>query len=805
MRAVYPLAALLYGLLCFLYFSQEMYRLPVYYLPDGVVVRDLNTPFEPGDRIHRIDSQKVIHAPKPGYSTEHTLESNRGQERYSTIAFGFSRFFSDFKFTVFLALIFLLTGIWFLNYARDVHLALFSFAMTICITLTMALLVYAEGYILWQIFIFAMAPLSLNLALRTTGKEIGSRLMIAELLFLLFFSLLTYVGSNAQESVNNLILLSGYIIYLSAIILLIIQIDAAFRVQGDRIAKMKGWNLVTGSFFGLLVPLHILAMFQVPFDPFAVPSLLAIVFPASLLYGTYRIHLVPFQFVITKSLLAGVLSVLFIAIYGIFLLIYSIVLPQTEFQNYWIVSIFALIVITFFIDPARRKLAGFLDRKLLQPSGELAESLKRIATLVSYPLKAQTSTSAFLKEVQRTLKVEKVYLLLSSNTFPELRIRSDGILRMPDSDGAWKHLTPQRIVVTSYLTYGSGVRASLYNFLMSNRISVAVGIGEPGQIPGIFPGTGKDKTDRIRAALLIGRPQGRTTLLLSEIRYIQEVARIAGMTIENLYLMLQEVEKRRKVREVHQAGHFQKLMRSAMHQIPDEFKTAYFNKPVISVTGDYLDHISIGQGISAFFVGDVSGHGLGTGYIVSAIRAIVRSQLEAGRSLSDTFNALNAFLLERYDGNEFITLFGMILNKDNATMEYLNAAHPACYIRDPDSGRIKRLEETQRLLGILPAVYEAKERTMKPGERIFVVSDGVIETFDPEDQVFSEQRLESLLADSGDLPLEEIASHLEKALETHRQSRHASDDTTFLAVEYSPRWNPFQAFLSLFRKDDSDE
>ncbi|MCB1138632.1 MAG: SpoIIE family protein phosphatase [Leptospiraceae bacterium] len=822
-RWIYPVSAALMGLAILLLFSRDVYRLPFFYLPDGTVVHSQDSGIRPADRIVLVDGRPALQISTTSEFPEvHRVISEEGEEIFQTRKYGLLDFLDIYKLPIAYALVSFLCGIWFLSYGNDVHLSVFCFATVFYIISGLYLLAYQDGMLLWQVAGFLLIPALLNLGLRTTGKAVPQQVALGEILFVLFFSLLAYSGADRVESVHNLTYLAGYVYIAVAFVVLIIQVDAAIRTDAEGIDRLKQWTLVMGTCLGLILPSALTTMHLWTLDPFVVPVMLFFLFPLTLLYGTYRIHLLPFQLILTRSLLAGILSVVFIGVYGLALLTMSLVLPDAHGSARWILYFVLIFSITFFMDPARRYTSRLLDRKLLRPSGELAESLKRLASLMSYPLKIQSTAAAFLGEIERTLNIEKAYLLFSTSTFPDLRIRTEGILRLPDGSPLWRHVAPERIVVTSYLTYGTGVRGELYKFLYRNRIHLALGIeglempslklrltehikemrSEKQTTPSFL---GLSRTGRLklptRAALLIGKPRNRDGLLLSEIRYLQEAARLAGMMVENFALLFQEVEKRQKMREVYLAGQFQRQVSSSFENLPPGIRMSYFNLPVISVTGDYLDHIELPENRSAVFLGDVSGHGLGTGYLVNAMRSIVRSHLSAGADLLETVNTLNSFLLDRYEGNEFFTLFALVLDREKGDMEYLNAAHPGPLIRTPQDDKILKLEDTQRLLGVLPSPYRSSHYKLRPGQRLFLCSDGVLETFAKNEEAFGEQRFARFLLDEGDRPLEEINLKLREELDRFRGSRSPDDDTTFLALEFNPKQNPLTSLLSFLRWD----
>ncbi|HRX80994.1 MAG TPA: SpoIIE family protein phosphatase, partial [Pirellulaceae bacterium] len=68
--------------------------------------------------------------------------------------------------------------------------------------------------------------------------------------------------------------------------------------------------------------------------------------------------------------------------------------------------------------------------------------------------------------------------------------------------------------------------------------------------------------------------------------------------------------------------------------------------------------------------------------------------------------------------------------------------------------------------------------------RVLLVSDGVTEAFDPEDNQFGTERISEALQElSADCDINDVVHNLKSRLSKFRGTRPAFDDTTLLAVE----------------------
>lgn len=808
---IYPVVLLILAGLYATALDTEEYRLPRYYSPGGSI---LPLGYETtATRFLNVDGQDpAIQGPLFTQTGSVFVTTDRGSGIMRLETNSLWRVAFDFKFFILFSFVYLLCAAWFLQSANDVHLAALCGLLAVFnFSLVMAMAFHRFGLV-YQISGLMMTPALINMGLRTTGKEVSGYLLAAELIAVLFLALIAFVGHENADSINNLARVTLVIFFAALLFVVVLQLENALFATDDRVERLKRWVLFAGTLFGFLVPfgLVVLALGGVSL-PIPIQYVMACgaLFPVALIYGTYRLQIVPFQFVLTHSIVAGLLTILLIGVYGAVLLAHSMLLPEQDEAYQWIVSVIFVLILVFFLDPARRVIVRFVDRRIFRLDTKLTESLKHLAEMISTHGRLQPAANAFLNEVQNTLGLERVSFLLSAPSFPEFNLRQQKLKRISENSTVWRYLTPERLVVTAYLTYAAGRREEVFHYLYKNRFVLAIGIlGQGGDRlrkmlsgpeslatpPNDNDPVEEQPDDSIRAALLVGYRRNGTKLELREIRYLQEAAKLAGMLIYNYALLLQEVRKRRRIRDVVMAGQVQRTIGGPdIQQYPD-VRIAYMNRPAISVSGDYLDLIPISRTRFAFFLGDVSGHGLGTGYIASSLRAMTRAHLESGAGLLETIQMMNTFLVDRYRGNEYITLFAFTLDTETGEMDYVNAGHPGpfWFRRGAEA---TRLESNLHMVGILPTPFESLRIQLGEGDRLYLFSDGVTETFNDAEEAFGQARLKAFLDASRAIPAEYVPGQLELRLNRFRESRPISDDSSFVALEFHRRGGPLRGLL----------
>ena len=92
---------------------------------------------------------------------------------------------------------------------------------------------------------------------------------------------------------------------------------------------------------------------------------------------------------------------------------------------------------------------------------------------------------------------------------------------------------------------------------------------------------------------------------------------------------------------------------------------------------------------------------------------------------------------------------------------------------------MSRLEESNLIVGLLPgATYSSASYTMKPGERILLATDGLVEAENSDGEPFGDTRLSELVVKKD---LNGILDDVGK----FQANNEAQDDCTVVEVQYS--------------------
>lgn len=198
--------------------------------------------------------------------------------------------------------------------------------------------------------------------------------------------------------------------------------------------------------------------------------------------------------------------------------------------------------------------------------------------------------------------------------------------------------------------------------------------------------------------------------------------------------------RQRQERELQMAATIQQgLMQVRIPELPYARVQAR-NISCTQIGGDFYDVVDTPEGL-AVVVTDVSGKGISAAIMASMIQGMLRADLAARLPLDEVAAAANRYFNQREVAGKYATLVILRLHT-GGILEYINCGHvPPVVVR---GGNVSRLPSHNVPIGLLRGVeYGAGRLELAPGDRIVMVTDGVTEAANAEEEFFGEERLEA--------------------------------------------------------------
>ena len=205
-----------------------------------------------------------------------------------------------------------------------------------------------------------------------------------------------------------------------------------------------------------------------------------------------------------------------------------------------------------------------------------------------------------------------------------------------------------------------------------------------------------------------------------------------------------------------------------------EYVVAGTVEPAYDVGGDTFDHAAQPEALT-LSITDAMGHGLQAALLAGLAVAALRNARRRPAGLLDQVHHANQALHEQFGGERFVT--GQVLRVDvpGGTGAIINAGHPLpLRVR---GGQVEPVGLDADLpLGLDGAtVYHVQQLTLEPGDRLVLLSDGVLEAVPEGGQEFGTARLEELLRSSQELAPHELTRLLVREVIAHRAGDLADD------------------------------
>jgi serine phosphatase RsbU (regulator of sigma subunit) len=272
---------------------------------------------------------------------------------------------------------------------------------------------------------------------------------------------------------------------------------------------------------------------------------------------------------------------------------------------------------------------------------------------------------------------------------------------------------------------------------------------------------------------------------------------IFGLSITSLAVVLETITERqvRVDAEVEAARRIQTKLLPVDPAMPG-LEVVSHMRPADSVGGDYFDVHTAPDG-SWFFLGDVTGHGLGAGLVTLMAQSTITSILETRpdvrpRELNYLANRVLATNLARLGEQRHMTFVAMRRMGDGEFA--VSGSHDAIFVHRATTGAVEQIELTHFPfgLGFTPDLarhtFGEDRLALAPGDILVMASDGVTEAAkggNAEAGLFGDAALVELIGEHAARPLASMRDAIINRLDAFTNGVY-HDDVSFVIVRAAP-------------------
>jgi len=288
---------------------------------------------------------------------------------------------------------------------------------------------------------------------------------------------------------------------------------------------------------------------------------------------------------------------------------------------------------------------------------------------------------------------------------------------------------------------------------------------------------------RVRGILAVGPKQSGGRFHREDLSLLNLLSQQIAVSLENLRLLSENVEKRILEEEIGLASEIQRGLLPKSFPVLSAYRTHAVSFPSKLVGGDYFD-LFIADGRLHVVIADVAGKGLAAALLMASLRAALHSHVAYEPSPGAVLSRLNVLLYESTSRGKFATLFYAMLDLATHEIVYANAGHNYPIVLAAD-GTCRELTDGGLVLGILPSVeYTDGRLALEPGETLFLYTDGITEaTAGRHDEEFGAPRLHHTLRTHCSVEPDVMVHHVLHAVRGFTGGVDPEDDLTVLVLQ----------------------
>ena len=243
------------------------------------------------------------------------------------------------------------------------------------------------------------------------------------------------------------------------------------------------------------------------------------------------------------------------------------------------------------------------------------------------------------------------------------------------------------------------------------------------------------------------------------------------------------------------AAEIQKSLLPQKTFFEENLEIAWKFEPCEHMGGDIFNIFKIDAEHLGVYMLDVSGHGVPAAMVTVSVSQFLQQnsvQLQNNSSIMPPAEVLDAldkeFPFDRF--NNFFTITYFIINVKNGDTVYSNAGHPfPIHLHKNETIELLKKGGPTIGLGDFDAIddrkirYEEGQLKLKPGDKLFIYTDGIVEYQNDKEELYGDDRFYSSLKTQKAESVTTMIDNCIKSLMEFGNNTNPQDDITLLGLE----------------------
>ncbi len=276
-------------------------------------------------------------------------------------------------------------------------------------------------------------------------------------------------------------------------------------------------------------------------------------------------------------------------------------------------------------------------------------------------------------------------------------------------------------------------------------------------------------------------------------RELKEKNRLVTATLDELKALYDSLD-----RDLLEARKLQQSLVRERHRVFDGGAVSLLLRPSGHVGGDLVGFFQIDADRVGFFAIDVSGHGVTSALLTARLSALLSGNspdqniaiagAEGGRYVArcpaEVADHLNRLMLGDIETEHYFTLLYAVIDLPLGQVTMVQAGHPHPAVQRAEGG-VEFLGTGGLPIGLIAdARYDQFSITLGPGDRLFLMSDGITECTNPAGVELGADGVERMMIRNADLTGTSFLETLTWDLTRWADNEDFTDDVSGVLFEY---------------------
>ncbi|MEP5731240.1 MAG: SpoIIE family protein phosphatase [Sulfitobacter sp.] len=277
-------------------------------------------------------------------------------------------------------------------------------------------------------------------------------------------------------------------------------------------------------------------------------------------------------------------------------------------------------------------------------------------------------------------------------------------------------------------------------------------------------------------------------------RELSQKNRLVNDTLDELRRVYDLVDK-----DLIEAKKLQQSLLPERHKVLPEGSLSLLLRSAGHVGGDLVGFFPTDDGQLGLFAIDVSGHGISSALMTARLAGYLSGvALDQNVSLAkqsdgsyhtrppaEVVTKLNELVLGEMDTEHYLTLVLAFIDLSTGHVKMSQAGHPHPMIQRAD-GSVEFVGTGGFPVGLMEGMeFDEFDCTIRPGDRLILLSDGVTECEDPSQVMLEEEGLEKMMIKLKDIKGPALLEAMVWELANFAETEEFGDDVSGIAFEYS--------------------